>query len=108
MHTHGVDRALEVLRGAVGGEDEEERGGEDVQVARVAPAVARVTQRRDAGEERRRGTPVGAGAGRGRLLITFVVAVVASSRVHGPRRRRRKLLEAIDPRGLRVEAGSFF
>ena len=64
MHTHGVDRALEVLRGAVGGEDEEERGGEDVQVARVAPAVARVTQRRDAGEERRRGTPVGAGAGR--------------------------------------------
>jgi hypothetical protein len=92
-HTHGVDRALEVLRGAVGGEDEEERGGEDVQVAGVATAVARVTQRRGAGEERRRG----------RLLL--LVAVVASSRVHGPRRRR-KLLEAIDPRGLRREAPS--
>lgn len=89
----GVDRALEVLRGAVGGEDEEERGGEDVQVAGVATAVARVTQRRGAGEERRRG----------RLLL--LVAVVASSRVHGPRRRR-KLLEAIDPRGLRREAPS--
>lgn len=36
---YGVDGGLEVLGGAVGGEDEEERCGEDVRVGGVAPAA---------------------------------------------------------------------
>lgn len=71
---YGVNGALEVLGGAVGGEDEEEGGGEDVHVGGMAP-------RRGRGQERR-------GCG-GRLLV--------AAGVHGER-----LLEAAhEGRGAR-------
>jgi hypothetical protein len=62
--TYGVDGALEVLGGAVGGEHEEERGGENVHVGGVAPP-------RGSGEERLRGgLLVAAGVHGERILET--------------------------------------
>ena len=54
---HGVHGGLQVLGGAVGGEDEEERGGEEVRVGGMAPAA----RRRHGDERRGRGLLVAVG-----------------------------------------------